>query len=154
MIAVSGDSDIKCIEDLEGKKISTELVNVTKRFFEEKNIRSAMESVPSAFTIKARNPAKSIRVGDDNFVMAPGYGPPFIIEPSGEKRDATLDDVQNFCKLVHTSKHLDFNSSMVVQPGDVHQDTAHLDILLSTMLLTTPRAPSEAPGSCRPRRCV
>ena len=25
---------------------------------------------------------------------------------------------------------------MVVQPGDVNQDTAHLDILLSTMLLT------------------
>ena len=105
-------------------------------FFEEKNIRSVMESVPSAFTIKARNPAKSIQIGDSNFVLAPGYGPPFIIEPSGEKRDATLDDVQNFCKLVHTSKHLDFNSSMVVQPGDVHQDTAHLDILLSTMLLT------------------
>ena len=35
VIAVNGDSDIRCIEDLEGKKISTELVNVTKRFFDE-----------------------------------------------------------------------------------------------------------------------
>jgi trimethylamine--corrinoid protein Co-methyltransferase len=105
-------------------------------FFEEADIHKSMATVPSAFTIKARNPAKSIRVGDDHFVMAPGYGPPFIIEPSGEKRDANLKDVQNFCKLVQTSKHLDFNSSMVVQPGDVPQDTAHLDILLSTLLLT------------------
>ena len=105
-------------------------------FFEEADIHKTMATVPSAFTIKARNPAKSIRVGDDHFVMAPGYGPPFIIEPSGEKRDANLKDVQNFCKLVQTSKHLDFNSSMVVQPGDVPQDTAHLDILLSTLLLT------------------
>lgn len=43
IIAVSGDSDIKCIEDLEGKKISTELVNVTKRFFEEKKINVEIE---------------------------------------------------------------------------------------------------------------
>mgnify|MGYP001818432556 FL=1 len=105
-------------------------------FFEEKDIRQAIAAVPSSFTISARNPAKSIRVGDNNFVLAPGYGPPFIIEPSGEKREATLRDVQNFCKLVQTSKYLDFNSSMVVQPGDVPQDTAHLDILLSTILLT------------------
>ncbi len=38
VIAVPGDSDIKTIEDLEGKKISTELVNVTRRFFNERNI--------------------------------------------------------------------------------------------------------------------
>ena len=38
VIAVPGDSDIKTIEDLDGKKISTELVNVTRRFFNERNI--------------------------------------------------------------------------------------------------------------------
>ena len=105
-------------------------------FFEEEDIHKTMEAVPPAFTIKARNQAKNIRVGEDNFVMAPGYGPPFIIEPSGEKRNATMADVQKFCKLVQTSKHLDFNSSMVVQPDDVPPATAHLDILLATMLLT------------------
>ena len=35
-------------------------------FFEEKDIRKAMGAVPSAFSIKARNPEKSIRIGDDN----------------------------------------------------------------------------------------
>ncbi len=43
VIAVNGDSDIKCIEDLEGKKISTELVNVTRRFFEEEKINVEIE---------------------------------------------------------------------------------------------------------------
>jgi ATP phosphoribosyltransferase len=38
VIAVNGDSDITKIEDLDGKKISTELVNVTQRFFEDRNI--------------------------------------------------------------------------------------------------------------------
>ncbi|MCK9174399.1 MAG: ATP phosphoribosyltransferase [Desulforhopalus sp.] len=43
VVAVAGDSDIKRIEDLEGKKISTELVGVTKRFFEEKGINVEIE---------------------------------------------------------------------------------------------------------------
>ena len=98
-------------------------------FFEEEDIHKTMAAVPSAFTIKARNPTKSIRVGGNNFVMAPGYGPPFIIEPSGEKRNASLRDVQNFCKLVQTSKHLDFNSAMVVQPGDVPATWADATLL-------------------------
>ncbi len=38
VIAVPGDSDITRIEDLEGKRISTELVNVTRKFFEERGI--------------------------------------------------------------------------------------------------------------------
>ncbi|MDD3617806.1 MAG: ATP phosphoribosyltransferase [Desulfobulbaceae bacterium] len=38
VIAVSGDSKIERLEDLEGKTISTELVNVTRRFFAERNI--------------------------------------------------------------------------------------------------------------------
>jgi trimethylamine--corrinoid protein Co-methyltransferase len=104
--------------------------------FEEKHIQKALETVPAAFTIEARNASRNIQIGESNYVMAPGYGPPFIIEPSGEKRDATLEDVESFCKLVQTSKYLDFNSAIVVQPNDVPADTAHLDILLATLTLT------------------
>lgn len=43
VIAVAGDSPIKTIEDLEGKRISTELVNVTKRFFEDNKINVDIE---------------------------------------------------------------------------------------------------------------
>ena len=43
IIAVAGNSDIRTLEDLQGKKISTELVNVTRRFFEERNIAVEIE---------------------------------------------------------------------------------------------------------------
>ena len=65
--------------------------------FEEKNIQHALQSVPPAFTIEARNPSRNIRIGESNYVMAPGYGPPFVIETSGKKRYATLADVKTFC---------------------------------------------------------
>jgi trimethylamine--corrinoid protein Co-methyltransferase len=59
-----------------------------------------------------------------------------MIEPSGKKRNATLADVERFCKLVQTSKYIDFNSAIVVQPQDVPIETAHLDLLLATVTLT------------------
>ena len=73
------------------------------------------------------NEDNSFVIGDDSYRMAPGYGPPFIIKNSGEMRHAVLDDTKKFCKLVQTSKALDFNSSIVVQPNDVPVATAHLE---------------------------
>jgi len=105
-------------------------------YFEEKEIDNALKTVPAEFTVKARNPQKNIRIGGGDYLMAPGYGPPFIIEATGEKRNATLEDVGKFCKLVQTSEYLDFNSSIVVQPDDVPAATSHLDLLLATILLT------------------
>jgi trimethylamine--corrinoid protein Co-methyltransferase len=104
--------------------------------FEERHIQSALATVPAAFTIEARNPSRNIRIGESNYVLAPGYGPPFIIEPSGQKRNATLADVKTFCKLVQTSKYIDLNSAIVVQPGDVPIETAYLDLLLAILTLT------------------
>ncbi len=105
-------------------------------FFSEDQISNALATVPPHFSVKARNPKRDIVVGGDHHVMAPGYGPPFIIDIAGEKRNALLEDVHNFCKLVQTSKWLDFNSSIIVQPNDVPTATAHLDILLATLTFT------------------
>ncbi|MGD2098289.1 MAG: trimethylamine methyltransferase family protein [Desulfobacterales bacterium] len=104
--------------------------------FKEQDIQKSLETVPAAFTIEARNPSRNIRIGETNYVMAPGYGPPFIIEPSGQKRGATLADAETFCKLVQTSKTIDFNSAIVVQPNDVPIETSYLDLLLATLTLT------------------
>ncbi|MDT8335336.1 MAG: ATP phosphoribosyltransferase, partial [Desulfurivibrionaceae bacterium] len=43
VIAVPGDSEITTLADLEGKKISTELVNYTRKFFQERNINVDIE---------------------------------------------------------------------------------------------------------------
>lgn len=43
VLAVSMESEIKSLEDLQGKKISTELVNFTKKYFRERNIDVQVE---------------------------------------------------------------------------------------------------------------
>jgi len=43
VLAVAYDSPVKKLEDLEGKKITTELVEYTKRYFKERNIKVSVE---------------------------------------------------------------------------------------------------------------
>ncbi|MCD6280222.1 MAG: ATP phosphoribosyltransferase [Deltaproteobacteria bacterium] len=43
VLAVAEDSDIEKLEDLEGKKIATELVNFTKKYFSERHINVEVE---------------------------------------------------------------------------------------------------------------
>ena len=43
VLAVPAGSEIKKIEDLDGKKIATELVNFTRRFFKERNVNVKVE---------------------------------------------------------------------------------------------------------------
>jgi trimethylamine--corrinoid protein Co-methyltransferase len=104
-------------------------------FLSEKDVRSALESAPQRFTLAARNPANSVELGDDDFAFVPGYGAPFIITSDGQKREATMEDYDNFCKLVQTSKYIDMNGFMMVEPSDIPPETAHLDMLLSSIVL-------------------
>ena len=43
VLAVPGDSEIRSLEDLQGKKIATELVNFTRRYFAERGIDVSVE---------------------------------------------------------------------------------------------------------------
>lgn len=104
-------------------------------FLAENHIRKALETVPSLFTITARNPGKSVSVGGVDLVFAPGYGAPFVVTETGEQRKGTMEDYDNFCKLVQTSRYIDMNGFLMVEPSDVPPETAHLDMTLSNIVL-------------------
>ncbi len=54
VLAVPEESEIKTAEDLEGKVIATELVNVTRRYFESRGIKVTVEFSWGTTEIKAR----------------------------------------------------------------------------------------------------
>lgn len=104
-------------------------------FMVENNIRQALGSVPSHFSLSGRNPEKSVRIDAKSFVTAPGYGAPYVITTSGERRKGTLRDYEDFCKLIQTSKQIDVNGYLMVEPCDRHPELAYLDMMLSNILL-------------------
>ncbi|GAB6146469.1 trimethylamine methyltransferase family protein [Desulfocicer niacini] len=110
-------------------------VEGTTVFFEESDIKKALETAPKRFTVHARNPEKNVEIGEDDFVFLPGYGAPFVIDAKGDQRQASMEDYDNFCKLVQTSKVINMNGWMMVEPADMPHETVHLDLNLSNMLL-------------------
>ena len=106
-----------------------------KVYFEESQVAKALQTAPETFAVAARNPSKSVVIGGDDVVFVPGYGSPFIALPDGSQREATMADYDNFCKLVQTSKHINMNGFMMVEPSDVPAATAHLDMVFSSIVL-------------------
>lgn len=105
-------------------------------FFTEAQVAKALETAPGSFTVHGRNPEAAVRVGGDDFTLAPGYGAPFVHTADGTQRPATLADYRDFCKLIQTSDQIDMNGFMMVEPHDVAAETAHLDMLLAGILLS------------------
>lgn len=60
VVAVPQDSQIKTLKDLKGKKIATELVEVTKRYLKEKKIRAKVEFSWGATEVKPPQLADAI----------------------------------------------------------------------------------------------
>jgi trimethylamine--corrinoid protein Co-methyltransferase len=122
-------------EALEIFKSNGHRVEGTTVFFEEADIQKALKTAPARFTVHARNPEKNVEIGEDDFVFLPGYGAPFVMDAKGERRQATMEDYDNFCKLIQTSPYIDMNGWMMVEPADMPHETVHLDLNLSNMLL-------------------
>jgi trimethylamine--corrinoid protein Co-methyltransferase len=104
-------------------------------FMTEKNIRQALASTPSQFFLCARNPDQNVQVNTNSFVAAPGYGAPYVIATTGERRKGTLRDYENFCKLIHTSKQIGVNGYLMVAPCDRPPELAYLDMMFANILL-------------------
>jgi len=113
-----------------GAKVEGDVVRI-----DEKMVARALEGAPSRFGLKARDPERSVWIGENDFVLVPGYGAPFVVTPEGEKRLGTLEDYNNFCKLVQTSKYLDMNGFLMVEPSELPPQSAHLDMMFSSLTL-------------------
>ena len=104
-------------------------------FFSEEQVNNALKTSPARFKLTARNPEKSLCIGEDEWVFAPTYGAPFICERNGDQRPGTIADYDTICKLVHTSKHINMNGFKHIEPVDIPTETAYLDMLFSGMAL-------------------
>ncbi|MDR3038517.1 MAG: trimethylamine methyltransferase family protein [Candidatus Adiutrix sp.] len=100
----------------------------------EAQIMKAVAQAPAGFTVKALNPAKSVKIGGPDFALLPGYGPPFVTEPGGAQRPGRFSDYEKLVRLTATSKTLNMNGFLMVEPGDCDLGAAHLDMFLCGLL--------------------
>lgn len=103
---------------------------------DEDTLMHFVKMAPATFTQLARNPAKNVPIGGTHTVFAPVYGPPFVADYERGRRQATLEDFQNFSKLAYMSEHMHHNGGTLCEPNDIDVKERHLDMLLAHLLLS------------------
>jgi len=108
-------------------------------YLTEEQLMKALETVPKQFTIQARNPDRSVRVGNGQPVFAPGYGAPFLVDAATSvdgvvgRRVATIEDYDNLTKIAHALPNQDLSGHLLVEPGDIPREMAHVQMLHAHM---------------------
>ncbi len=97
--------------------------------FDPALVEEFVAKAPSSFQQIARNPQKSVHIGDDKLVFAPVYGPPFVHDFKRGRREATLEDFENFIKLAYLNPYMHHSGGTIVEPTDKPTATRHLDML-------------------------
>ena len=88
-------------------------------------------NAPSSFVQHARNPERSVTIGDPHTVFAPAYGSPFVRDLEGGRRYATLEDFRNFAKLTYMSPALHHGGGTLCEPVDLPVNKRHYDMIYS-----------------------
>ena len=89
--------------------------------------------VPPEFTLNARNPERTVKVGGKNTVFVPMYGAPYVRGLDGERRYGSLADLNNLHKLAYMSPALHSSSSIICEPMEVPVPKRHLHIIHSAL---------------------
>ena len=88
-------------------------------------------TAPREFTQHARNPANTVRIGGNNTVFGPTFGPPFVHDLDSGRRYATIEDQRNFVKLTYLSPGLHHSGGILSEPVDLPVNKRHFDIVYS-----------------------
>ena len=128
-IEIKDDNVLKFFKD-NGFAVSGQQIKFT-----EKQVLSALSTVPQSFTIRARNSGHNIEVGGEAPALSGTGGPTLLVEPNGSCRDATLDDYRKFCMLIQTSKVPQIVPHEMIHPMDIPAPTSHLDMLYLDMTM-------------------
>ncbi len=96
-------------------------------------IRDLCRTAPAEFTQVARNPARTVRIGGNNQVFAPIYGPPFVRDLEGGRRYGSIADFEKLVKLTYMLPHLHHGGFVTCEPCDLPVSKRHLDMLYTHM---------------------
>ena len=96
-------------------------------------VRELIASIPSTFTIHARNHANDLPFGNDHSIFVPMTGAPYLRDMEDVRRNPTLDDLANFHKLSHMLPAIHSSAHHIVEPYDHPISHRHLRITYSSM---------------------
>lgn len=104
--------------------------------FDPEMVTEAITTLPSEFTLHARNPAHSLRIGGDNVVFTAVASPPNVSDIAGGRRTGNDVDFKNLIRLSQHLNAIQIHGGYPVEPADVHASVRHLHATYDMVTLT------------------
>ena len=104
--------------------------------FDPDLIMEKIATVPSEFTLHARNPEHSVVLGGDNVVFDMMASAPNCSDIDRGRRTGNQEDYRNFLRLAQMHNILHVTGGYPVEPVDVHASIRHLDCIYDYITLT------------------
>ena len=119
--------------------------------FDRAMLMAAIGNAPPAFTLHARNPAHSLRIGDRHLSFATVSGPPNCSDVTGGRRSGTMRDYEKFLRLAQMFNVVHTIGGYPVEPLEVPVPVRHLQAMSSMVRLTdkVPRVYCHTPQRAR-----
>ena len=90
---------------------------------------------PSTFTLAARNPDRSLKLGGRDVVLASVGGPAFVHDQDRGRRSGTFAEMCDYLRLIQSLNILHQEGGGPFEPMDLPAHTRHLDIYLAQITL-------------------
>ncbi|WP_413849994.1 trimethylamine methyltransferase family protein [Albidovulum sp.] len=91
-------------------------------------VAERLATVPAAFTLAARNPARDLRLGGGHCVYASVGGPAYVMDNDRGRRDGSFAEMCDFLRLVQALNVIHQEGGGPFEPMDLPAQTRHLDI--------------------------
>lgn len=102
-------------------------------YFPPKMVEEKLKTVPSSFTLYARDPEKNVEITCEKTAYVGPYGAPYVIDRDNGRRTGSLEDFNNIVKIVHQLQNIDIQSHISCEPCDVDVNIRHNVMVYNTL---------------------
>lgn len=103
--------------------------------FDRAMVMERVAMVPSSFELRARNPAKNVKVGGRHCILSSVGGPAYVMDNDRGRRPGTYAEMCDYLKLIQSFNVLHQEGGGPFEPLDLHQNTRHLDLYYAEITL-------------------
>lgn len=133
-IGVDLKDDLESLDVLAaaGGRVDGQRVRVSSNLLREIITANA----PSSFVQHARNPKRSISIGNGRPVFSPVYGPPKVRDREGRLKNGDVMSYQTFIRLAQAAPAIGNAGHMICVLNDVLESKRHLEMARAHLLLS------------------
>ncbi len=122
--------------------------------FDRDFVRDSVAKAPSSYTLSARNPERTLKIGDDIVNFTSIGGPAFVSDLDNGRRPGTYEEMCDYLRLVQSLNIIHQEGGGPFEPMDLPAESRHLDLYLAQYRYTDKNCQAYALGGYRARDAV